>query len=454
MNSWTRRGRLRQYLDTAVWPIPTAYLLVACVLGIGVPALDRVLGDAVPAEFGVGAAQAVLAAFATGLITVMGFIISVVLAGLTFGGTTVTPRIVREMQRNTTIRHVFGVLLLSVVYAFLVLNRVAPPSNPNYVPDLAVWFVVPLLVLDVIGLFVLVRQMGHALRLVEIIDKVHHRVERVITTIYREPLGADDDGSEIPVSSVASAVIIRNEESPGVVANLDVETLVEEAARVDTTVTLACAIGSYVPTGRALLHVADAHPGLDGQRLRDAVTLADERTIDQDPLYALRLLVDIATRALSPAVNDPTTAVQTLDRIEAILELLANRRLDQGTIRDDQGTVRLIIPLPSWEDFLAVSLTEIRHYGATSAQVMRRQRALLDDLILDVPPSRRPALEDQLTLLDQTIARSWPEPAERELALVADRHGLGEPGAVRGPNRAPAAVPTGDVRDRTQMGKP
>jgi len=439
MNSWTRHGRLRQYLDTAVWPIPTAYLLVACVLGVGVPALDRMLGDSVPAEFGVGAAQAVLAAFATGLITVMGFIISVVLAGLTFGGTTVTPRIVREMQRNTTIRHVFGLLLLSVVYAFLVLNRVAPPSNPDYVPDLAVWLVVPLLVLDVIGLFVLVREMGHALRLVEIIDKVHHRAERVITTIYREPLGADD-GSEIPVSSVASAVIIRNEESPGVVANLDVESLVAEAVRVDTTVTLACAIGSYVPTGRALLQVADAHPGLDGQRLRDAVTLADERTIDQDPLYALRLLVDIATRALSPAVNDPTTAVQTLDRIEAILELLANRRLDQGTIRDDQGKVRLIIPLPSWEDFLAVSLTEIRHYGATSAQVMRRQRALLDDLILDAPPSRRPALQEQLTLLDQTIARSWPDPTERELALVADRHGLGEPGAVRGPNRPPAQV--------------
>ncbi|MCU0270625.1 MAG: DUF2254 domain-containing protein [Acidimicrobiales bacterium] len=440
MTTWTRRGRLRQYLDTAVWPVPAAYLLVACVLGAGVPALDRVLGDAVPAEFGVGAAQAVLAAFATGLITVMGFIISVVLAGLTFGSTTVTPRIVRELQRNTTIRHVFGLFLLSVVYAFLVLNRVAPPSDPNYVPDLAVWLVVPLLVLDVVALFVLVREMGHTLRLVEIIDRVHHRAERVIATIYREPLGADVDRTDVALPSVAPAVIIRNEEGPGVVANLNVESLVAEAVRVDTTVTLACAIGSYVPSGRALLHVADAHPGLDGQRLRDAITLADERTIDQDPLYALRLLVDIATRALSPAVNDPTTAVQTLDRIEAILELLANRRLDQGTIRDDHGKVRLIIPLPSWEDFLAVSLTEIRHYGATSAQVMRRQRALLDDLILDAPPSRRPALQEQLTLLDQTIARSWPDPTERELALVADRHGLGEPGAVRGPNRPQAQV--------------
>lgn len=450
MSTWARRGRLHQYLDTAVWPIPTAYLLAACLMGIGVPALDSALGDAVPAEFGVGAAQAVLAAFATGLITVMGFIISVVLAGLTFGSTTVTPRIVREMQRNTPIRHVFGLLLLSVVYAFLVLNRVAPPSNPDYVPDLAVWVVVPLLVLDVAGLLVLVRQMGHALRLVEIIDKVHHRVERVIATIYHDPLGSDADETAPPAAASASAVTIHNEERPGVVANLDVAALVEEVERVDTTVTLACAIGSYVPTGRPLLHIADARPALDEQRLRGAVTLADERTIDQDPLYALRLLVDIATRALSPAVNDPTTAVQTLDRIEAILELLANRRLDQGTIRDDQGTVRLIIPLPSWEDFLAVGLTEIRHYGADSAQVMRRLRALLDDMILDAPPSRRPALQEQLTYLDQTIARSWPDPTERELALVADRHGLGEPGAVRGSNRPQAQVLARDsaVRER------
>jgi len=112
--------------------------------------------------------------------------------------------------------------------------------------------------------------------------------------------------------------------------------------------------------------------------------------------------------------------------------------------------VRLIIPLPNWEDFLAVGLTEIRQYGATSAQVMRRLRALLDDLLLDAPPSRRPALQEQLTYLDQTIARSWPDPTEREFALVADRHGLGEPGAVRGPNRAPARVPERDgaLRER------
>jgi len=452
VNTWIRAGRFRHYTETVIWLIPVAYLALALILGVGLPRLDRAIGDAVPAEFGVGAAQAVLTAFSTGLITVMGFIISVLIAGITFSGTTVTPRMVREMQRNTVIRHVFGLLLMSVVYAFLVLNRVAPPSDPNYVPDLAVWVIVPLLVIDVVGLLALVREMGHSLRLVEIIDSIHRRAEQVIATMYREELGAEMATPEVERLD-APAVTLANREHSGVVASLDVERLVAEATRLNTRFELACAIGSYVPTGEPLLHIAEQPPGLDEHRLRRAIVIADERTIDQDPLYALRLLVDIAARALSPAVNDPTTAVQALDRIESLLALLANRRLDRGTLRDERGTVRLVVPLPGWEDFLAVGLTEIRQYGATSTQVARRLRAVLEDLCRLAPAGRRPALEQQLVLLDQAVARAYPDPAERDLALVADRHGLGEPAASRHRHRrlddAADTEPSG-ARSRTE----
>ncbi|GMU78808.1 MAG: hypothetical protein AMXMBFR46_16020 [Acidimicrobiia bacterium] len=427
MKTWTRKSRLRQYVDAAAWPIPAAYLLAAVVLGIGIPRLDRALGDTVPAEFGVGAAQALLTAFATGLITVMGFIITVVIAGTTFSGTAVTPRIVREQRRNPKIHHIFGLLLFSVVYAFLVLNRVAPPDNPEYVPDLAVWLIVPLLVLDVLGLLVLVREMGHALRLVEIIDKVHHRGAQVIERMFPDELGTDGDDPPIEGTTEAPAQTIRNSTTSGVVASLDIEDLVAEAQRVDTTFALACPIGSYRPLGAPLVHVADHRPDLDEQRVQRAITLDDERTIDQDPLYALRLLVDIAARALSPAVNDPSTAVQALDRIEALLRLLATRDLDAGALRDASGHLRLVVPLPRWEDYVSVSLTEIRQYGASSTQVARRLRALLGDLLHDVPPSRRPALQDQLELLDQAIDSHYADPAERAAAMVPDRHGLGGP---------------------------
>jgi uncharacterized membrane protein len=250
--------------------------------------------------------------------------------------------------------------------------------------------------------------------------------------MYPDELG-DDDGEEDPPSQrAAPARTIRNQTRSGVIASLDLPRLVEEAAHQDTSLTLAHPIGSYVPLGGPLLHVADVRPDLDEQRLRRAVGLADERTIDQDPLYALRLLADIATRALSPAVNDPTTAVQTLDRLEDILRLIAGRRLHPGTIRDSRGRVRLVVPLPEWEDYVMVALTEIRQYGGPSTQVVRRLRAILDDLLRDVPPTRRPPVERQLALLDRTVATCFPDPAERALALVPDRHGLGETSASRG----------------------
>jgi uncharacterized membrane protein len=436
VNSWTHRSRLRQYIETSAWPIPVAYLLAAGVLGMVLPRLDRSIENAVPAEFGVGAAQALLTAFATGLITVMGFIISVVLAGLTFSGTTVSPRIVREMRRNSRIQHVFGLLLFSVVYAFLVLNRVAPPGDPEYVPDLAVWVVTPLLVLDVGALLVLIREIGHTLRLVEIIDNVHGRAQEVLDRMYPDELRDDDTAAHDTGDDTTDgrfelrgspAQTVRNRTCAGVLASLDLPRLVDEAARLDTWFELACPIGTYVPLGGALFHVADLRPGLDAERVQRAVALADERTIDQDPLYALRLLVDIASRALSPAVNDPTTAVQALDRIEDILLHVATRDLDRGTIRDTDGRVRLVVPLPAWEDYLAVALTEIRQYGGTSSQTMRRLRVVLDDLLRVAPPSRRAAVEHQLALLDRTVASSFPDPADRELALAADRHGLGAP---------------------------
>lgn len=444
-SSWTRRHRLHQFASTSAWLIPTTYVLAAIALGITVPLIDAALGDSVPVRFGVGAAQSLLTAFATGLITVMGFIITVVIAGATFSATAVTPRMVREMQQNTMIRHVFGLLLLSVVYAFLVLNRVAPPGHPDYVPDLAVWLITPLLILDVVGLMVLVREMGRSLRLVNIIERVYQRAEQVITVMYPEGLGPRDTDGDRRDGSDGQEVIVANLGRSGVMARLDVHRLVAEAARLHTTIELACPMGSYVPTGGAMLRpLVTARCDADMAELQRAVYIADERTIDQDPLYAFRLLVDIATRGLSPAVNDPTTAVQVLDRVESLLRMLATRRLDSGTIRDRSGILCLIVPLPGWEDFLLVGLTEIRQFGAASTQVTRRLRALLDDLMLAVPRCRGAAVARHLALLDEIVADSVVRPDERILALVADRHGLG--GAMAAPQADTAGTTPGAPR--------
>jgi uncharacterized membrane protein len=121
--------------------------------------------------------------------------------------------------------------------------------------------------------------------------------------------------------------------------------------------------------------------------------VGDERTFEQDPALALRLLADIALRALSPAVNDPTTAVQALDRIESLLRVLATRDLSMENVADSSGTIRVKLVLPTWDQYLAVALDEIIALPGLLPSVSHRLTQLLDDLAAIAPPSRRPELE-------------------------------------------------------------
>jgi uncharacterized membrane protein len=159
--------------------------------------------------------------------------------------------------------------------------------------------------------------------------------------------------------------------------------------------------------------------------LRNAIDLRGERTFEQDPKYAIRLLVDIAIKALYPAINDPTTAVQALDQIEDLLVRLGRRRLEIGAFRDASGRLRVLIAFPSWEDFLRLAFDEIRFYGANSVQVMRRMMALISEMISVLPRERQYALRYWQQRLRSTIERSFGDVEDRLDALAEDRQGLG-----------------------------
>ena len=182
-----------------------------------------------------------------------------------------------------------------------------------------------------------------------------------------------------------------------------------------------------------MLHVFGGNQIVSEKRWKRAFATGLDRTFEQDPKYALRLLVDIAIKALSPAINDPTTAVQALDQIQDQLLRLGRRRLEIGASRDSHGTLRLVVPHPTWEDFLRLAFDEIRSCGATSVQVMRRMRALMSDLIAALPEERRPALEHQRERLDRAIALSFEDEEEkmvREEGLEPSRRSI-RPSNVR-----------------------
>jgi len=166
-------------------------------------------------------------------------------------------------------------------------------------------------------------------------------------------------------------------------------------------------------------------PAAASRRLEGMVALGAERTIEQDPAFAIRVMVDIATRALSPAINDPTTAVLALDQIHHLLMYVGKRRLDAGETRDAQGRLRLCCGTPDWIDFVSLAVTEIRHFGAGSIQVARRLQAMIEHLLKVLPEARKPALQQELTLLQRSIQRTFPDQEDRADAQVGDLQGLG-----------------------------
>jgi uncharacterized membrane protein len=136
-------------------------------------------------------------------------------------------------------------------------------------------------------------------------------------------------------------------------------------------------------------------------------------------------MVDIASKGLSPAINDPTTAVLALDQIHHLLREVGQRHLDDGRVRDRGGRLRLVYRTPDWEDFVQLAVTEIRQFGGSSIQVARRLRALLENLIQTLPAERAALLRQELELLHRSAERSFPEPEDRALADVSDPQGVG-----------------------------
>jgi uncharacterized membrane protein len=196
---------------------------------------------------------------------------------------------------------------------------------------------------------------------------------------------------------------------------------------------IVSSVGETVVEGTPLLRVHGGKVKINELDLRKTVEMGAERTFEQDPKYAIRLLVDIAIKALSPAINDPTTAVQALDQIEDLLLRLGRRRLEIGAMRDSKGALKVVIPGPTWEDFIILAFDEIRICGSRSVQVMRRMKALASDLITALPPERHASLRHYRERLNATIVRSFEDVLEQQEASIEDRQGLG------GPRRVPAS---------------
>jgi uncharacterized membrane protein len=414
----------------ALWLIPTAYAAVSAICSLLLPRIEKAYFAGYTLDVSVASAQAFLSAAASGMMALTGIVFAVAFVMVQFSAIAYSPRLVLWFGRDLTLFHSLGMFVATFVYSLATIAWV-DRGGSGTVPMFSLMLVGVLLLVSMLLFSWLVQRLVR-LQISNVLQFIGDKGRRVIRETYEGCERAQDPAGKerlqpadcTPLGPVTQT--LRYSGSPRSIARFDIESLVQYAQQADAVIAIACSVGDTVVEDTLLLRVHGGNKKLPERVLRRAIHLARERTFEQDPKYSLRLLVDIAIRALSPAINDPTTAVQTIDQIEDLLLRLGRRELDAGHARDARGIVRLIFPMPTWEDYLALAFDEIRQFGAGSVQVMRRLRSALAG-IADSPLGmvRADAVHRYIRHLDLVIQSSTLDTQDRVMARQEDRQGLG-----------------------------
>jgi uncharacterized membrane protein len=396
-------------------------VLFALVIGYAVPHIrDRWL-PSMGTEMGRDQLIAFLTSVATGMMTFTGIVLTLLLVLLEVGTSAYTPRIVSSWVKDPRIANATGVFIGTFLYSLMALRAVGLVQGSRscaltiYVGFL--WLLASLWMLIRLGTVFAEHDHPHVLRM------LWQQGSDAIDRVYGAALstGGVSQAAESAAGWRADPQVIVHDGPPLYIVQLQVERLVRLAHQCGGLIRVPFAQGDCVTAGAALalVHGCTVQP----RRVLASIELGVERDAEVDPKYALRLLVDVALRALS-STNDPTTVVQALDQIEALLVKLGNLELDVGRVRDGDGVLRLVYDATTWEEYLELALAEIQYYGAESLQTERRLAALLAFVRDHVPAPRRAALE----LLAQQHVAVVTESLHGPPLIVAtrgDRQGLG-----------------------------
>ncbi|WP_210414585.1 DUF2254 domain-containing protein [Microlunatus elymi] len=425
--SWAVRFRIRQQVRQSLWAVP----LLGAIAGVVVSRIDVALEGRwqLPAgwSYSSGTASSVLAAIAGAMVGLLGLVVTITVLVVQMATGTLSARFMRLWYRDRVQKITLAAFTATFTFSYALLRRIEPDS----VPDIGVSAAGVAVTLDLILLLVYVDRFLHMLRPVAVAAAMAQaglRIIRLMGDRSQVPYGESGNGSAGTLGRRKPDVRVRAGQS-GAIQAVHTEGLVRWATRHSAVCVLPHAVGDFVIEGGVVVDVYGVAGTKEARRLRGMVALGHERTIDQDPAFALRIMVDIAIRALSPAVNDPTTATQLINHIGAFLTRIGSSETATRRIwLDPAARLRLVIPSRTWEDYLQLGVSEIRLYGVTSAQTSRRLRAMLSDLAEQVPADRRPAVAHQLTVLDRVVASSVSDPDDRRLALGQDEQGIGGAG--------------------------
>ena len=418
---WNQWYAAKSYVRASIWIVPLMALAVEQIFIRLVTAFDTHV-EWIPM---IGAtAGGTIRELDTVVTLAMSFIVFTfgsILVAIQVASGQLTPRIIATtLLRDNVIRATVGLFVFTLLFAAGVEAR-----SDDEILLLGGTISVVLGIGSIMAFLFLIDYAARLLRPVSIVWRIGEQGIGVIESVYPDVIKEPHAPTTKRRKHAPVTRTIEHRGNSAIILAVNLDAIVAAARKVDGVIEFVHRVGDFVTSGEPLFRLYGHAASINDRVLRAQVAFGRERTIEQDSTFAFRIIVDIATKALSKAINDPTTAVLALDQLHRLLRLVGRRHLHDNTLLDADGQLRLIFPTPDWDDFVQLSCREIRLYGAENFQVSRRLHAMLENLLAILPEARRPALQCELDLLDLALDRIHEFPDDLALARRPDLQGLG-----------------------------
>jgi uncharacterized membrane protein len=418
--NWNLRYRLKSYLRSSLWVVPVAAGLIELIFRFIVQAIEPHMSWLSPG-LGIDGAKAVANAVITLTLSFIVFTFGSLLVAIQVASGQYTPRIIATtLLRDNVIRYTVGLFVFTFLFALRTLNHIE-----TSVPTLFTWTTSVLGLVCLTAFLFLIDYAARLLRPVSLVNRVGDEGLAVLASVYPEMLNVTSSAAVSPQDAGPVERTLLHRGTSGSVLAVDIPRLIVEAKKANGVIEFAPQVGDFVGSDEPLFLLHGGAAAIDDDVLRACVIFGSERTMEQDPLFAFRILVDIAIKALSAAINDPTTAVLAIDQLHRVLRSAGRRNLRADSILGPAGRLRVIFRTPDWEDFVHIAFTEIRFCGASNMQIARRLRAMIINLANTLPVERHAALRLEYGLLDRSLEKYFVLPEDLALARIPDSQGLG-----------------------------
>lgn len=437
-------GRSAQVLDTLrtqLWPLPALAVALAVVMGVALPALDSAVDGELPENVGVllfsggpEAARSILQAISGSLITVTSLTFSLTVVTLQLASSQFSPRLLRTFTSDRFVHGTLALFLAAFAFALTVLRSVRDEGNGNsvFVPEISVTVAFALAIASVVGLVLFLAHLAREIRVETMLRRVNLETQETMDRVFADERPARGPG---PVPASSSVPIISY--SSGFLTSVDKDALLNAATKYGAVVRLDLPPGSSLVAGVPFATAWAMEMGAIGraetrekltQEVNAAVATGFERTNVQDVGFGFRQLVDVAVRALSPGINDPTTAVHVIGHLSDLLCRLSERDPGPEHLTDDDGRIRVVLSLPTLRDLLDMAMDQPRKYGAADPAVAGRLLGLLHELAwCDRNGQYREETLDHLEQMRMALlAADYSDPELRSLLKKADPQGLAQ----------------------------